>query len=195
VRVEAYVDADGDLVLDRLSEGIVAALGAIPALLLATGDGVEERLLPRTYVDDEDEAHWQRYVRPDLEHLFASRAEVVTKDLRQVRVSPDGPYYWLCIPVRHRAAWEAALMGACHALAAKAKLADDEIQSGDPRGSDPTKLGALAQIQVYQALVWLILELGGHTCPDPEVVDEFEADLGDAGSAEDGCDEDGGIAG
>jgi len=183
VRVEAYVDADGDLVLDRLSEGIVAALGAIPALLLATGDGVEERLLPRTYVDDEDEAHWRRYVRPDLEHLFASRAEIVTKDLRQVRVSPDGPYYWLCIPVRHRAAWEAALMGACHALAAKAGLDDDELQSGEPRGSDPTKLGALTQIQVYQALVWLILEVGGHTCPDPEVVEEFDPD---SPGAEDG---------
>jgi hypothetical protein len=56
----------------------------IPEWLESDDARVRERLLPSVYQDPADEEQWRKYGVPEIEHLFASRARIVGKDLESL---------------------------------------------------------------------------------------------------------------
>lgn len=175
------VDPDGDLLLGELPLVLVDTLHRLPELLTSDDPRIRDRLLPRTYEGDDDEEHWRRYVTPDLEHLFASRAETVRKDLRtlEMDVDADDGEFAMRIPGRHRAAWQAALTGGAHAIFQRAGLTAEDMKA-EPGGlGDTDRDVALLRIMVLNALQWLILESEGHSDPPREVVEGWEPGFGD----------------
>jgi hypothetical protein len=174
--VHARLDPDGDLVLGELPLVLVDTLHRIPGLLTGDDERVRGRLLPRTYEDDEAEAHWRRYVTPDLEHLFASRAEIVAKDLRtlELEAEGDGETFSMRIPGRHRSAWQAALTGAAHAVFQRAGLTAADMQEEPGTLGDPERDIALLRIMVLNAMQWLCLEVEGLRDPSRRAIEDWD---------------------
>lgn len=99
-----------------LTKAHIETLGGIPMLLESEDPRVRERLLPDTYVDDDAQAQWQQHAVPELQRLFASRAQLVRRDLAALRPMPDSEHQLLLIPDAHQNAWLAALNAARLAL-------------------------------------------------------------------------------
>jgi hypothetical protein len=161
-------------VLGELPLVLVDTLHRIPGWLTGDDPRVRDRLLPRTYADDEAEEHWRRYVRPDLEHLFASRAEIVAKDLRTLELEDGGESFSMRIPGRHRSAWQAALTGAAHAVFQRAGLTAADMQREPGSLGDADRDVALLRIMLLNALQWLCLEVEGYRDPPRRAVEGWE---------------------
>src|SRR5690606_19790465 len=138
---------------------------------------VRERLYPTCYSGDEEaEAQWRRFQVPELEHLFASRCEIVRKDL--TGMAPDdtgehssrsgGPAFRLRIPSRHLPAWQSAINGASHAqfLLAGLRPEDMEREIWFGPGVDPEREMALLRVRILGSVLALLLELEGYGFPD-----------------------------
>lgn len=106
---EGYVFGD-------LTPKAVETLKGVPMLLESTDPRVRDRLLPETCDDEEDEKQWREHAVPELERLFASRAQLVQRDLDGLRKMPDTVNMVLLVPDEHVNAWLAALNAARLAL-------------------------------------------------------------------------------
>ncbi len=91
----------------------------IPQTLDDDDERLRARLFPDVYLDDEDNAEWERYGKPELFALFASQSEIVRKDLQGLAPEAEGFGYRLVVPAQHRVGWMAALNAARLMLAEK----------------------------------------------------------------------------
>ncbi|MFK7741020.1 MAG: DUF2017 family protein [Planctomycetota bacterium] len=107
---------DEGYVFGDLTPATIETLKGVPMLIESSDRRVRERLLPKTCTEEEDEAHWREHAVPELERLFASRAQLVRRDLEQLRKIPDTVNYVLLISDEHTNAWIAALNAARLAL-------------------------------------------------------------------------------
>jgi len=130
------IDPSGEIRFRRLSLLFVPLLLQLPKILEQPSDAARGRLFPMVYGDDEEkEAEWERFGKPELFRLFASHREIVQKDLECLEAENDaeGPgRFCLAIPDGHAPAWAAALnaarlvLGADHDVTAK-ELEWDEL--------------------------------------------------------------------
>ena len=107
---------DEGYVFGGLSATCVDTLKGVPMLIESNDDRVRERLLPETCVEHGDEQHWREHAVPELERLFASRAQLVRRDLAGMRKLGKSDSQLLLIPNSHVNAWLAALNAARLAL-------------------------------------------------------------------------------
>lgn len=170
------IHPDGDLIVSALPLVLADTLNRIPEFLTSEDPRVRDRLLPRTYADEESEEQWQKYVTPDLEHLFASRVAIVRKDLRGLELEFDGSgeTFRLRIPGRHRAAWVSALNGASQALFQLSGLAPADMELEPGTLGDPERDLALLRVQLLGFLLGRILEAEGHEFPTRDEIDGWE---------------------
>ena len=77
-------EPSGDLCCRGITALHADTLMHIPEWLESDDSRVQARLLPKVYEEPEDEEQWRKFAVPELEHLFASRAEIVGKDLESL---------------------------------------------------------------------------------------------------------------
>ena len=180
IRLGARIDPDGDLLLSGLPLPLVDELHRIPLLLGSDDQRIRDRLLPRTNADEESSQPWRRYVTPDLEHLFAARAETVRKDLRTIEFEDDGPghTFRMRIPGRHRSAWQAALSGASHAIYQEAGLTQADMAADIGGTGDPERDLAVLRVFLLGMLLGCVLEAEGYSFPSSDDVDDWDREPG-----------------
>ena len=150
-------DEAGDLWLRGLSPLYADTLMRIPEWLESDDPKVRSRLLPPAYSDPDEEEQWRKFGAPELEHLFASRSRVITKDLATMDL--DGSVtFRLCIKKAHENAWLSSLNAARLALFVLHDLQPEDMDQ------DPSKLGdldkeiATVRIHVMALLQELLME-------------------------------------
>lgn len=171
------LDGHGDLVIDHLTPEVAAVLAQIPELLVSDDPAVRESHRQRTYQDDDEEEQWQRFVGPELQHLFASQADVVRDDLRALQ--PDESSFGtlkLVLKGERQQAWIAALNGANHALVARHDLQPAELEQRPGDLGDLERDRALMSIEVFAVMLHVLLDIDGHGFPDREVIDSWQED-------------------
>jgi hypothetical protein len=155
-------DQDGSVEIRGLDPIQLDTLRRIPELLDSDDPRVRERLLPAAYDDPEDERQWRGLVGPDLEHLVASRGEIVRKDLRGVVPDEERQGFRMSIPAEHRSAWEAAITGASHALYLLSGLHPEDTEVDPGELGDPVRDLGLLRIRILGWLLAELLDLDGY---------------------------------
>lgn len=153
-------EPDGSLVVRGVTPLHAAMLAAVPELLECDDPRVRSRLLPETYEDPDEEEQWRRHVTPELEHLFASRAELIGGDLRALELDDDMTFR-LRIPPGHETAWLTGLNAARLALFELHDLEDVDMERDPGELGDPEKELALVRIHVLAYLQEMLMEAGG----------------------------------
>jgi hypothetical protein len=110
------VRTDGGFLFAGLTPVCVETLHGIPVLVESADQRVRQRLLPDAYRDPESERQWRRHAVPELERLFLSRAQLVRRDLKQLRRLKQTDLWMLPIRDDHCSAWLSALNAARLAL-------------------------------------------------------------------------------
>ncbi len=121
---------ENGLLFGGLTPVCVDTLKAVPMLLESTDERVRRRLLPDTYGDAEQESHWRRHGRPELERLFLSRAQLVRRDLKGLRRLARTDTWVLPVPESHTAAWLSSLNAARLALFELNELTAADMEPG-----------------------------------------------------------------
>jgi hypothetical protein len=153
---------DEGYVFGDLSPASVETLKGVPMLLESQDPRVRERLLPETCSDEEAEEHWRRHAVPELERLFVSRAQVVRRDLGNLRTLPESSRQVLLIPHAHQNAWLAALNAA--------RLALFELNSLTAESMEPEAFGTASKKQQEALLrIHLLAEIQSVLLGDFEV--------------------------
>lgn len=152
-------DADGTLVCRGITAFHADTLVRIPEWLGSDDERVRGRLLPAVYENEEEEEQWRRYGVPDLEHLFATRAEIVGKDLESL-VQDGAATYSLKIPGVHATAWVSSLNAARLTLFELHGLEEADMEREPEEISNFEKELALVRIHVMAFTQELLLESG-----------------------------------
>ncbi len=130
----------------------------LPDMLEADEPEVRRRRLPRVYhEDDEAEAEWRRYGASELQHLFASRVEILRKDLQTLEQEAELTYR-IRIPAAHRSAWLSALNGARLSLFIQAGLDPEEMEQEPGTIGDYDKDVSLLRIHLMAYMQELLIE-------------------------------------
>lgn len=153
------IDRQGNLCFCELSPICAESLLQIPGLLRSEDSRVRERLLPETYTDPEQEKEWRRLGAGELEHLFASRAELIEKDLQGIEQEGDSSFR-LAIDGRHRSAWLSGLNAARLTLFILHDLAEDDIEKDPGLIGDFDKDMALLRIHLLAYMQEMMIEGG-----------------------------------
>lgn len=168
---------DEGYVFGGLSATCVETLKGVPMLLESSDPRVRERLLPDACDDPGDETDWRAHAVPELERLFASRAQLVRRDLNGLRRLGKSDTQLLMIPNSHVNAWLAALNAARLALFA---LNDLDARHLEPEGfttAAPKQQEALLRIHVLAEMQSVLLgdyeiESGGPMADlDPDLIE------------------------
>ena len=157
--MEVTRDADGDLRLSRLAPLHADTLLRIPDLLRSDDRRVRDRLLPPAYEEGDDQAHWRRNAAPELERLFASRAELIRKDLASLAAA-EGPAFSMRIRQTHASAWLAGLNAARLALYALHDLTPADMERAPEALGDFDKEVALVRIHIMAFLQEMLIDAG-----------------------------------
>jgi hypothetical protein len=157
--MEVKRNARGVLVFRNIADICADALRVVPVVLESDDPRVRDRLLPRTYEDDELEREWRRIGAPELEHLFASRTRLIEKDLRTLKRRRDGTYT-LHIPRPHESAWLSGLNAARHALFLLNELDAADMERDPEELEDPRRALALFHIHLLAWMQELIMQAG-----------------------------------
>ncbi|MCB9887353.1 MAG: hypothetical protein H6838_17820 [Planctomycetes bacterium] len=166
-----------------------ATLEGVPLLLESTDPRVTERIYPETCVAEEDERQWRDHAVPELERLFASRCQLVRRDLAAMKkVDPAGSHV-LVIPDVHVNAWLAALNAARLALYALNDLTAEWMAGKETGSASAKQLEALARIHLLAEVQAVLLGEYELEVSDPDECDDFDA--ADFDELEDEDDEDG----
>ena len=179
--MRARIDPEGNLQFLELDPICAETLKQLPELLRVEDAEVRDRLLPDTYDDYESAEQWRRYAQPELEHLFASRAELVAKDLEMLG-SDDEDGFSLIIPSEHRAAWLSALNAAritmfiTSGLEAKELEADPGTLGDYERDLMVARIDALAFVQQLMLEARTAFDGTGDAGDDDDVDDELDDD-------------------
>lgn len=151
-------DEEGNLWFGGLTPFCAEALSEVPELLASQDPRVRERLLPDVYEDEEEQEGWDRYSTPELERLFASRGQLVGRDLETLRQVPDTDTWFLSIQSGHENAWLAALNAVRLTLFALHDL-DAADMERDPAEYECTKTAeALLKIHFLADVQMVLIE-------------------------------------
>lgn len=166
--------ADG-YVFGGMTAECAATLEGVPLLLESSDPRVTERIYPETCVLAEDEQHWRDHAVPELERLFASRCQLVRRDLAAMKkVDPAGSHV-LVIPDVHVNAWLAALNAARLALYALNELTPAWMEGKGTDTASKKQIEALARIHLLAEVQAVLLGEYELAVSDPDECD----DLGD----------------
>lgn len=156
-RVE--IGPDGEFVFRNLPPIYVEALLCLPQILEETDTSVEDRLFPASYPNDrEKEAEWDRFGRPELKALFASRCEIIQDDLDHLVMEPVYQGFRLSIPEQHRMAWMAGLNAARLMLGVNHGIDAEDMEAEIDTDEPTDKELALLKIHLLGHLQGLIVE-------------------------------------
>ncbi len=154
------IDSQGNLCFGALSPICAESLLQIPGLLRSEDPRVRARLLPETFSDPEEEKQWRRFGADELEHLFASRVELIEQDLRGIEQDGESSFR-LAIEGRHRSAWLSGLNAARLTLFILHELAEDDIDKEPGLIGDLDKDMALLRIHLLAYMQEMMIEGGG----------------------------------
>ncbi len=168
--------ADG-YVFGGMSPEAQATFEGVPLLLESNDPRVVERLYPETCTTDEDEAQWRDHAVPELERLFASRGQLVRRDLAAMRRSGEPGAQVLVVPDGHVNAWLAALNAARLALFHLNDLTQAWMEGRDVDAATDKQREALARIHLL-AEVQAVL-LGDYELQSVDDAEEEDATEGD----------------
>lgn len=143
---------DEGYVFGDLTPASLETLKGVPMLIESADVRVRDRLLPETCREDDDEQHWRQHAVPELERLFLSRAQLVRRDLANLRPLPKSDHEVLFVPEGHVHAWLAALNAARLALFALADLRAEHMEDDGFLTADPKQQEAVLRIQL---LAWM----------------------------------------
>lgn len=153
-------DGEGHLWLRSVTPFHADTLVRIPGWLESDDPRVRRRLWPETHEhDSEQEAEWRRLVGPELDHLFASRIEILRRDLATLQQDARASFK-LRIASGHERAWLSSLNGARHALFVLHGLSDADMQREPVASGDPEKELALVRIHIMALVQELLMEAG-----------------------------------
>jgi len=145
----------------------VDTLIAVPMLLESTDPRVRERLLPETYDDPDDEVQWRRHSVPELERLFLSRAQLVRRDLANLKPMAKSEHQGLLIPHAHTNAWLAALNAARLALYVLNDLTAEHMEREGLAKGTKKQQEAILRIHLMAELQSVLLGEQGEDGEDP----------------------------
>lgn len=148
---------DEGYVFGGLSATCVETLKGVPMLLESTDERVRARLLPDACDEDAGSADWQRHAVPELERLFASRAQLVRRDLAGLRKLGKSDVQLLLIPNSHVNAWLAALNAARLALFALNDLEARHLEAEGFAQATLKQQEAMLRIQVLAEMQSVLL--------------------------------------
>ncbi|MFN3240165.1 MAG: DUF2017 family protein [Planctomycetota bacterium] len=144
---------DEGYVFGDLTPAAVETLKGVPMLIESSDRRVRDRLLPETCQDEDDEQHWREHAVPELERLFLSRAQLVRRDLENLRKLPKSVNAVLLIPDDHVNAWLAALNAARLALYVLNDMTAEHMEeegfaTASPKQQEAAlRIGLLAEMQ------------------------------------------------
>ena len=153
-------DQDGTLCLAGMPPFVADTLRQLPDWIESADPAVRERLLPRAYRDQRAEEEWERLARPELEHLFQSRGELVRQDLSQMKRGRLGSLM-LRIPEAHLSAWLSALNAGRHALFILHQVDSVDVGRDLAAIDDPGRAEALLRMEILAWVQQLLIEGGG----------------------------------
>jgi hypothetical protein len=143
---------DEGLVFGDLTPASLETLKGVPMLIESGDVRVRERLLPETCLGEDDEQDWRQHAVPELERLFLSRAQLVRRDLANLRQIPKTTESVLFIQDGHVHAWLAALNAARLALFALADLKAEHMEEDGFLAADSKQQEAVLRIQL---MAWM----------------------------------------
>jgi len=148
---------DGSLWLAGMPPFVADTLRQLPEWIASADPGVRERLLPPAYTDERAESEWQRLARPELEHLFKSRGEILREDLAGMRKGMLGGTM-LKIPETHLSAWLSALNAGRHALFILHEVDPGDVGRDLAAVDDPEQAEALLRMEILAWVQQLLIE-------------------------------------
>lgn len=117
------------------------------------------RLYPPISSDEAANEEWREYVRPELEHLFKTAAEIVRSDLEKLEHKGQLHENWtLEIPAAHFEPWLNVLNQARLALAARFEFTEREMDQRGPRNLETVRALSLFQVHFYGFLQECLLQ-------------------------------------
>ncbi len=143
---------DEGFVFGDLTPASVDTLKGVPMLIESSDVRVRDRLLPETCIDADDEEQWRQHSVPELERLFLSRAQLVRRDLGNLRKLQKTDQEVLFIQDGHVSAWLAALNAARLAMFALADLKAEHMEDDGFLLCEPKQQEAVLRIQL---LAWM----------------------------------------
>jgi hypothetical protein len=149
--------ADDGYLLGGLTRSCVDTLRGIPMLIESKDERVQSRLLPPTYDDPADDEQWRRHALPELERLFASRAQLVTRDLDAMRKLKDADSWVLLIPDAHVNAWLSSLNAARLSMFALHDLQAEHMEREGFATATPKQQEALLRIHLLAEVQCVLL--------------------------------------
>ena len=162
--------------MEVVDEKTVRLTGIVPLMadclqrigdILAQRDtpAVRRRLIPKPSADETINAEWEKFVTPDLRHLFVIAAETVLQDLTALEADPQHPKcFCVAFPAVHLAAWMSAINQARLILGEQFHVTEQGMARRD---LDPHCAFDIALVRIH-LLGWLLevlVEFGGGTEP------------------------------
>ena len=160
-----YIEREDDAVILRdLPVWVVDTLLCLPEWIESDNPEVRERLLPKAYLDEEEDKEWRDALGSSLEHLVSSRTEIVSKDLRDLTISagPTTPgeeafatqtLFEVRIPGPHISAWISTLQAGTRALFILEGLTAEDVSREIPSNEDPEKQVSMLRLAVLQEIL------------------------------------------
>lgn len=146
---------DHTFMLSGLDDFLMGLVAEIPKAATAGGESAK-RIFPQPTAgaDEEADAEWETFVRPDLEEQFAFNRDRVALDLKSVRHAGKIGFE-MEIPAANLPAWIHALNQARLCLSSIHNLGEKELE-GSARLHGPSGI-AIFQIQFYGILQeWML---------------------------------------
>ena len=171
-----YVSKDEDGIwLRELPVWVMDTLLSLSQWVQSDDPRVLARLLPNAYEDAEQDREWRDALGASLEHLVASRSEIVDGDLRQMEVCTgggedeeqeagsegfaEGPLFNVWIPGSHVSAWTDLLQAGTHALFILDGLTHEDVERGlEDVSAAPEKRVAMLRLSILQEILVRIIE-------------------------------------
>lgn len=160
-----YIEREDDTVILRdLPVWVVDTLLCLPEWIESDNPAVRDRLLPKAYLTEDEDQEWRNALGSSLEHLFASRTEIVRSDLRNLEISA-GPVtdsqeafvnqtlFLVRIPGPHVSAWVSTLQAGTHALFILEGLTAEDVAQEVPTTDDPEKQVSMLRLSILQEIL------------------------------------------
>ena len=150
--------------LNQLLASCLQGLDEILALRDSPAAG--RRLIPPPSTDEAINAEWEKFVTPDLRHLFVTAGETVLRDLTALEIEPRRPNHLrVAFPSAHLDAWLSALNQARLILGEQFHVTDPMMERRDLDPQCETDL-AILRIHLLGWVLELLVEFStGNTGP------------------------------
>jgi hypothetical protein len=102
---------------------------------------------------------WKEHVRPELERLFATSRDIVSRDLESL--GPNGQGNKIVIPASHLDAWLNALNQARLVIVEENQFGDSDLDHSEPPDLATRRGLSLLKIHFYAHLQELLIEAAG----------------------------------